>query len=69
MPQRVDISYHRIRLTNYVGIISQGLRIAPPEAPVSGYRFGKGGVCVCGIPHISFQQFNHPQFILLTLPP
>jgi len=34
--------WHGSRLTNYVGIISQGLRIAPPEAPVSGYRFGKG---------------------------
>jgi len=29
-------------LTNFVGILSQGLRIAPPEAPKSGYRFGKG---------------------------
>ena len=25
------------RLTNFVGILSQGLRIAPPEAPVTGY--------------------------------
>ena len=25
-----------------VGILSQGLRIAPPEAPVTGYMFGKG---------------------------
>lgn len=25
-----------------VGIISQGLRIAPPEAPHNGYMFGKG---------------------------
>jgi len=25
------------RLTNFVGIISQGLRIAPPEAPVTGF--------------------------------
>lgn len=30
------------RLTNFVGILSQGLRIAPPEAPVTGYMFGKG---------------------------
>jgi poly [ADP-ribose] polymerase len=29
-------------LTNFVGILSQGLRIAPPEAPVTGYMFGKG---------------------------
>lgn len=34
--------WHGSRLTNFVGILSQGLRIAPPEAPVSGYRFGKG---------------------------
>ncbi|KYQ94403.1 poly(ADP-ribosyl)transferase [Tieghemostelium lacteum] len=34
--------WHGSRLTNFVGIISTGLRIAPPEAPVSGYRFGKG---------------------------
>ena len=29
--------WHGSRLTNWVGIISQGLRIAPPEAPVTGY--------------------------------
>jgi len=34
--------WHGSRLTNFVGILSQGLRIAPPEAPVSGYMFGKG---------------------------
>ena len=34
--------WHGSRLTNFVGILSQGLRIAPPEAPASGYRFGKG---------------------------
>lgn len=34
--------WHGSRLTNFVGILSQGLRIAPPEAPVSGYRLGKG---------------------------
>jgi poly [ADP-ribose] polymerase len=34
--------WHGSRLTNFVGIVSQGLRIAPPEAPCSGYRFGKG---------------------------
>ncbi|KXJ26869.1 Poly [ADP-ribose] polymerase 2 [Exaiptasia diaphana] len=29
--------WHGSRLTNWVGIIRQGLRIAPPEAPVTGY--------------------------------
>jgi len=34
--------WHGSRSTNFGGILSQGLRIAPPEAPVSGYMFGKG---------------------------
>ena len=33
--------WHGSRATNYGGILSQGLRIAPPEAPVTGYAFGK----------------------------
>ncbi|KAK0404704.1 hypothetical protein QR680_017585 [Steinernema hermaphroditum] len=34
--------WHGSRLANWYGILSQGLRIAPPEAPVTGYMFGKG---------------------------
>jgi predicted DNA-binding WGR domain protein len=34
--------WHGSRLSNIIGILSQGLRVAPPEAPVSGYMFGKG---------------------------
>uniref|UniRef100_A0A1Y1KWX6 Poly [ADP-ribose] polymerase n=1 Tax=Photinus pyralis TaxID=7054 RepID=A0A1Y1KWX6_PHOPY len=34
--------WHGSRTTNYAGILAQGLRIAPPEAPVTGYMFGKG---------------------------
>lgn len=34
--------WHGSRLTNFVGILSHGLKIAPPEAPVNGYMFGKG---------------------------
>lgn len=34
--------WHGSRCTNFSGILSQGLRIAPPEAPVQGYMFGKG---------------------------
>lgn len=34
--------WHGSRCTNFGSILSQGLRIAPPEAPVSGYMFGKG---------------------------
>jgi poly [ADP-ribose] polymerase len=34
--------WHGSRVANYVGILSQGLRIAPPEAPMTGYLLGKG---------------------------
>ncbi|KAJ3481381.1 hypothetical protein NLI96_g7694 [Meripilus lineatus] len=34
--------WHGSRTTNFAGILKQGLRIAPPEAPVTGYMFGKG---------------------------
>lgn len=38
----VHLLWHGSRLANFRGILSQGLRIAPPEAPVSGYFLGKG---------------------------
>lgn len=34
--------WHGSRLTNYVGILSEGLKIAPYQAPSTGYMFGKG---------------------------
>ncbi|XP_058116089.1 poly [ADP-ribose] polymerase-like [Anopheles ziemanni] len=34
--------WHGSRLTNFVGILTNGLKIAPPEAPATGYMFGKG---------------------------
>ncbi|XP_059807570.1 poly [ADP-ribose] polymerase 2 [Hypanus sabinus] len=34
--------WHGSRLSNWVSILNQGLRVAPPEAPVTGYMFGKG---------------------------
>jgi poly [ADP-ribose] polymerase len=34
--------WHGSRVSNFAGILSQGLRIAPPEAPMTGYMFGKG---------------------------
>jgi poly [ADP-ribose] polymerase 2/3/4 len=34
--------WHGSRTTNFGGILSQGLRIAPPEAPATGTMFGKG---------------------------
>jgi len=41
LPNRT-LLWHGSRTTNFAGILSQGLRIAPPEAPVTGYMFGKG---------------------------
>ena len=38
----IQLLWHGSRLTNWCGILGQGLRIAPPEAPVTGYMFGKG---------------------------
>uniref|UniRef100_H2Y863 Poly [ADP-ribose] polymerase n=1 Tax=Ciona savignyi TaxID=51511 RepID=H2Y863_CIOSA len=34
--------WHGSRLSNWCGILREGLRIAPPEAPSTGYMFGKG---------------------------
>lgn len=34
--------WHGSRRSNFISILSQGLRVAPPEAPVQGYMFGKG---------------------------
>jgi len=41
LPNR-RLLWHGTRITNMLGILSQGLRIAPPEAPKTGYMFGKG---------------------------
>jgi len=37
-----QLLWHGSRLSNWAGILSSGLRIAPPEAPATGYMFGKG---------------------------
>ncbi|KAJ3042892.1 Poly [ADP-ribose] polymerase 2 [Rhizophlyctis rosea] len=34
--------FHGSRVSNAVGILSKGLKIAPPEAPQTGLMFGKG---------------------------
>lgn len=34
--------WHGSRFMNFVSILTNGLKIAPPEAPVTGYMFGKG---------------------------
>lgn len=33
--------WHGSRLSNWVGILSHGLRIAPPEAPITGYMVSR----------------------------
>lgn len=45
--------WHGSRSTNFAGILKQGLRIAPPEAPVTGYMFGKG----IYLADVSYKQF------------
>lgn len=37
-----QLLWHGSRLMNFVSILSNGLKIAPPEAPHTGYMFGKG---------------------------
>lgn len=44
-PNKLDnkkLLFHGSRFSNYVGILSNGMRIAPKEAPKTGYNFGKG---------------------------
>lgn len=41
LPNR-KLLWHGSKFTNFAGILSQGLRIAPKEAPVNGYMFGRG---------------------------
>jgi poly [ADP-ribose] polymerase len=36
--------WHGSRLSNWASILSQGLRIAPPEAPVTGYMYNRRGL-------------------------
>jgi len=37
-----QLLWHGSRLSNWAGILAKGLKIAPPEAPSTGYMFGKG---------------------------
>jgi poly [ADP-ribose] polymerase len=34
--------WHGSAISNFLGILRNGLKIAPPEAPPTGYMFGKG---------------------------
>lgn len=36
----LELLFHGTRMTNFVGILNNGLKIAPPDAPITGYMFG-----------------------------
>jgi len=60
--------WHGSRMSNVAGILSQGLRIAPPEAPSTGYMFGKGlyfADCVSKSANYCRASQQHPDGILL----
>uniref|UniRef100_A0A3Q2CG68 Poly [ADP-ribose] polymerase n=1 Tax=Cyprinodon variegatus TaxID=28743 RepID=A0A3Q2CG68_CYPVA len=61
--------WHGSRLTNWVGILSKGLRVAPPEAPTTGYMFGKGiyfaDMSSKSANYCHASQSNHVGFLLL----
>lgn len=42
MVPNLKLLWHGSRLTNFVDLLSNSLKIAPPEAPVTGYMFAKG---------------------------
>ena len=42
MAENRKMLWHGSRLSNWASILKNGLRIAPKEAPVTGYMFGKG---------------------------
>ena len=68
--------WHGSRLTNWCGILSQGLRIAPPEAPVTGYMPVKETIpdqgsralslSENGRVHLLFQAFQRAMFNMFT---
>eukprot|EP00727_Mastigamoeba_balamuthi_P006262 m51a1_g2255 putative polyADP-ribosyltransferase (945) ;mRNA; r:312365-315852 len=63
-----QLLWHGSRLTNYVGILSNGLRIAPPEAPKTGYRFGKGiyfANCVSKSASYCFTTRDNPHGVMI----
>uniref|UniRef100_A0A1I8F0W9 Poly [ADP-ribose] polymerase n=1 Tax=Wuchereria bancrofti TaxID=6293 RepID=A0A1I8F0W9_WUCBA len=61
--------WHGSRLTNWYSILSQGLRIAPPEAPATGYMFGKGiyfADMSTKSANYCYPQKNKPGFLVLA---
>ncbi|VDO24680.1 unnamed protein product [Brugia timori] len=61
--------WHGSRLTNWYSILSQGLRIAPLEAPKTGYMFGKGiyfADMSTKSANYCYPQENKPGFLVLA---
>ncbi|CAG9537634.1 unnamed protein product [Cercopithifilaria johnstoni] len=61
--------WHGSRLTNWYSILSQGLRIAPSEAPATGYMFGKGiyfADMSTKSANYCYPQQNKPGFLVLA---
>lgn len=50
-----QLLWHGSRSSNYVGILSEGLKIAPPNVPITGYMFGKGKCLLYFISKNNFQ--------------
>eukprot|EP00002_Diphylleia_rotans_P021112 TRINITY_DN410_c0_g1_i15.p1 TRINITY_DN410_c0_g1~~TRINITY_DN410_c0_g1_i15.p1 ORF type:complete len:760 (+),score=161.86 TRINITY_DN410_c0_g1_i15:47-2326(+) len=60
--------WHGSRLSNFAGIIKQGLRIAPPEAPSTGYMYGKGvyfADCVSKSANYCHVQYTNNEGVML----
>ncbi|XP_054721840.1 poly [ADP-ribose] polymerase 2-like [Uloborus diversus] len=62
--------WHGSRLSNWLGILKKGLLIAPPEAPVTGYMFGKGiyfaDVCTKSANYCFFSKKKDEGLLLLS---
>ena len=60
--------WHGSRVTNFMGILSKGLRVAPPEAPITGFMFGKGiyfADCCSKSANYCKANINNPEGLLL----
>lgn len=60
--------WHGSRLTNFVNILTNGLKVAPPDAIHTGYMFGKGiyfADTVSKSANYCFADFNHDGLLLL----
>ena len=42
LPRNRLVLFHSTKVSNVIGILVKGLCVVPPEAPTTGYRFGKG---------------------------